>query len=84
MSDAKINAAMLRIQAAIAGMDMETALNALSYQTGLMSVLGAETKGDALSCVLTAQKSARQVVNDCWGRPDIELMRRQMRGETVQ
>lgn len=82
MSDARINAALLRLQAALAGVDVETALNALSYQTGILSMLGGETKGDALACVRASQEQARKLVNDCWGRADIELMRSQVR--TVQ
>lgn len=82
--DPLISAAMLRIQAALAGVDMQTALNALAIQAGVMAVLGADNKGDAFAVVRAGAKQSQQIVHENWGRPDLELVRRQMRGETVQ
>lgn len=83
-ADIEISSALIRLQAALAGVDMQTALNALSVQLGVLAVLGADDKGQALAVVRDVTKQARETVSTNWGRPDLGLMRRQMRGETVQ
>ena len=75
---------MLRIQAALAGIDMDTALNALAIHAGVLAVIGADNKGDALAVVRAGNEQSRKIVHDNWGKPDMELMRRHVRGETVQ
>lgn len=82
--DVEISAAMIRLQAALAGIDMQTALNALAIQLGVLAVLGADDKGGALAVIRDANKQARDTVATNWWRPDLELTRRQIRRDTVQ
>lgn len=82
--DVEISTALLRIQTALAGIDMQTALNALSIQLGVFAVISSDDKGTALAIVREATKQARDTVTTNWGRPEMEQLRRQALGETLQ
>ena len=81
--DVALSNALFRLTTALAGIDMETALNALAIQLGVCAVISSEDKGNALSIVRAATSQARDTVATNWGRPEMDQLRRQAHGEQL-